>query len=50
MVAYLLYKHQADPAEQATQLTLLARQWLEAGRVPEAWRVLLLATGSPAAA
>jgi flavin reductase (DIM6/NTAB) family NADH-FMN oxidoreductase RutF len=43
MVAYLLNKHRADPAEQATQLTLLGRQWLEEGKVAEAWRVLLLA-------
>jgi flavin reductase (DIM6/NTAB) family NADH-FMN oxidoreductase RutF len=42
MVAYLLNKHRADPAEQQKQLTLLARQWLEAGRVAEAWQVLLL--------
>ena len=43
MVAYLLHKHRADAAEQATQLTLLGRQWLEEGKVAEAWRVLLLA-------
>jgi flavin reductase (DIM6/NTAB) family NADH-FMN oxidoreductase RutF len=43
MVAYLLNKHHADPAEQTTQLTLLGRQWLEEGKVAEAWRVLLLA-------
>jgi flavin reductase (DIM6/NTAB) family NADH-FMN oxidoreductase RutF len=42
MVAYLLNKHRDDTAEQQKQLTLLARQWLEAGRVAEAWRVLLL--------
>ncbi len=40
MVAYLLNKHRDDAAEQQKQLTLLARQWLEAGRVAEAWRVL----------
>jgi flavin reductase (DIM6/NTAB) family NADH-FMN oxidoreductase RutF len=44
MVAYLLNKHRTDPAEQHKQLTLLARQWLEEGRVTEAWRVLLAAT------
>ncbi len=43
MVAYLLNKHRTDPAEQAKQLTLLARQWLEEGRVAEAWQLLLLA-------
>lgn len=48
MVAYLLTKHRANPAEAAKQLTLLGRQWLDEGRVPEAWRVLLLAT-APAA-
>ncbi|WP_151088378.1 flavin reductase family protein [Hymenobacter baengnokdamensis] len=42
MVAYLLNKHRSDTAEQQKQLTLLARQWLEEGRVAEAWRVLLL--------
>ena len=42
MVAYLLNKHQGDPSEQARQLTLLAQQWLEEGRVAEAWRVLLV--------
>lgn len=42
LVAYLLHKHRADPAETTRQLTLLARQWLEEGRVAEAWRVLLL--------
>jgi flavin reductase (DIM6/NTAB) family NADH-FMN oxidoreductase RutF len=43
MVSYLLNKHRDDAAEQATQLTLLGRQWLEEGKVAEAWRVLLLA-------
>ncbi|MGI4864289.1 MAG: flavin reductase family protein [Janthinobacterium lividum] len=43
MVAYLLNKHRADATEQKQQLTLLARQWLDEGRVPEAWRVLLAA-------
>jgi flavin reductase (DIM6/NTAB) family NADH-FMN oxidoreductase RutF len=43
MVAYLLNKHQSDAAEQAKQLTILGRQWLEEGKVAEAWRVLLLA-------
>ena len=42
MVAYLLNKHRADPAEQQKQLTLLAQQWLAEGRVQEAWRVLLI--------
>ncbi|GAB3635856.1 flavin reductase family protein [Hymenobacter arcticus] len=42
MVAYLLNKHRDDAAEQQQQLTLLARQWLEEGRVAEAWRVLLV--------
>ncbi|QKG56263.1 flavin reductase family protein [Hymenobacter sp. BRD128] len=42
MVAYLLNKHRTDLAEQQKQLTLLARQWLEEGRVAEAWRVLLI--------
>ncbi|WP_254245101.1 flavin reductase family protein [Hymenobacter sp. BRD67] len=41
MVAYLLNKYRSDTAEQQKQLTLLARQWLEEGRVAEAWRVLL---------
>jgi len=53
MAAYLLNKHRADPAELSQQLTLLARQWLENGRVAEAWRVLLapeLATGAAAGA
>jgi flavin reductase (DIM6/NTAB) family NADH-FMN oxidoreductase RutF len=43
LVAYLLHKHRADTAERATQLTLLGRQWLEEGKIAEAWRVLLLA-------
>lgn len=43
MVAYLWHKHRDDTAEQAKQLTLLGRQWLEEGKVAEAWRVLLLA-------
>ena len=42
MVAYLLNKHRADPAERQKQLALLAQQWLAEGRVPEAWRVLLM--------
>jgi len=42
MVAYLLNKHRADPREQQHQLALLAQQWLEEGRVQEAWRLLLL--------
>ena len=42
MVAYLLHKHRADPAERQKQLALLARQWLAEGRVAEAWRVLLV--------
>ena len=42
MVAYLLNKHRADAAEQQRQLALLAQQWLEEGRVAEAWRVLLV--------
>ena len=42
MVAYLLSRHRADPAEQARQLTRLAAQWLDEGRVAEAWRVLSL--------
>jgi flavin reductase (DIM6/NTAB) family NADH-FMN oxidoreductase RutF len=42
MVAYLLNKHRTDPAEQARQLAQLARQWLDEGRVAEAWRVLLV--------
>lgn len=42
MVAYLLNKHQANPAEARYQLSLLARQWLEEDRVAEAWRVLLI--------
>lgn len=42
-VAQLLATHADDPAAQRHQLALLARQWLEEGRVAEAWRVLLLA-------
>ncbi|WP_223649310.1 flavin reductase family protein [Hymenobacter psoromatis] len=42
LVAYLLNKHRADPAEQQKQLALLAQQWLAEGRVQEAWRVLLI--------
>lgn len=42
LVAYLLNKHRDDAPEQVQQLTLLARQWLDEGRVAEAWRVLLL--------
>ena len=42
MVAYLLNKHRHEPTEAQHQLTLLARQWLDEGRVAEAWRVLLL--------
>jgi len=42
-VAQLLATHPDDPAAQRHQLALLARQWLEEGRVAEAWRVLLLA-------
>ncbi len=41
-VAQLLATHPDDPAAQRHQLALLARQWLEEGRVAEAWRVLLL--------
>ena len=41
MVAYLLNKHRDDAAAQQQQLTLLARQWLDEGRVAEAWRVLM---------
>ena len=41
LVAHLLHKHRHDAAEQQTQLTLLARQWLDEGRVADAWRVLL---------
>jgi len=41
-VAQLLATHADDPAAQRHQLALLARQWLEEGRVAEAWRVLLL--------
>jgi flavin reductase (DIM6/NTAB) family NADH-FMN oxidoreductase RutF len=43
MVAYLLNKHREAAAEQTQQLTLLGRQWLDEGKVSEAWRVLLLA-------
>ncbi|TDN39451.1 flavin reductase family protein [Hymenobacter sp. UV11] len=42
-VARLLAAHPDDPAALRHQLALLARQWLEEGRVAEAWRVLLLA-------
>ena len=42
MAAYLLNKHRADPKEQQHQIELLAQQWLEEGRVQEAWRLLLL--------
>ena len=43
LVANLLTRHRTDAPELRQQLTLLARQWLAAGRVAEAWRVLLLA-------
>jgi flavin reductase (DIM6/NTAB) family NADH-FMN oxidoreductase RutF len=43
MVAYLLTKHRADPAEANKQLVLLAQQWLASGRIAEAWQVLLAA-------
>ncbi len=41
-VARLLAVHPADPAAQHQQLVLLARQWLQEGRVADAWRALLL--------
>lgn len=41
MVAYLLNKHQAAPRPHLEQL---AQQWLQEGRVAEAWRVLLVKT------
>ncbi len=40
-VAHLLATY-PEPAAQQHQLALLARQWLEEGRVADAWRVLLL--------
>jgi flavin reductase (DIM6/NTAB) family NADH-FMN oxidoreductase RutF len=43
MVAYLLNKHRTDATEQKKQLTLLGQQWLDEGKIAEAWRVLLLA-------
>ena len=42
MVAYLLNRHPTDPAALETDLTQLAQQWLEEGRVVEAWKALLL--------
>lgn len=39
MVAYLLNKHPDNPTEA---LELLAQQWLEEGRVAEAWQLLTL--------
>ena len=41
-VAHLLAAY-PSPTDLRYQLTLLARQWLEAGRVADAWRALLLA-------
>ncbi|GAA4361549.1 flavin reductase family protein [Hymenobacter saemangeumensis] len=41
MVAYLLHKHQSDALELQKQLTQLAQQFLEEGRLLEAWKVLL---------
>jgi len=43
MVAYLLNKHEANPPVLRQQLTQLAQQFLAEGRLPEAWKVLLLA-------
>ncbi|AMR26059.1 flavin reductase [Hymenobacter psoromatis] len=40
-VAQLLATYPDDPSALRHQLALLARQWLQEGRVAEAWRVLL---------
>ena len=42
MVAYLLNKFDGDAAEQQKQLTHLAQQFLEEGRLAEAWKVLMM--------
>jgi flavin reductase (DIM6/NTAB) family NADH-FMN oxidoreductase RutF len=42
MVAYLLNKHHDDAPELRKQLMLLGRQFLEEGRLAEAWKALLL--------
>ncbi|GGF25326.1 flavin reductase family protein [Hymenobacter cavernae] len=43
LVAYTLNKHYGNPSEQRRQLMLLGKQFLEEGRVQEAWKTLLLA-------
>jgi flavin reductase (DIM6/NTAB) family NADH-FMN oxidoreductase RutF len=42
MVAYTLNKYRDDAAALPQQLMLLGRQFLEEGRVAEAWKVLLM--------
>ncbi|WP_246850016.1 flavin reductase family protein [Rufibacter roseolus] len=41
LYAYLLHKHQNNPPEAERQIHLLAQQFLEEGRVTEAWKALL---------
>ena len=47
LVAYVLNKHRDDAPEQRKQLTLLGRQYLDEGRLREAWQVLLLSQDAP---
>lgn len=42
LVAYVLNNYRDDAPEQRKQLTLLGRQFLDEGRLLEAWKVLLL--------
>lgn len=49
LVAYTLNKYRDDPAELKKHLTLLGKQFLEEGKLHEAWRVLLLAPAGAAA-
>lgn len=42
LVAYVLNRYRDDAPERRKQLTLLGRQFLDEGRLLEAWKVLLL--------
>ncbi|GAB2783004.1 hypothetical protein HNQ93_002247 [Hymenobacter luteus] len=44
-MSYTLNKFQEDPARQRQELMQLGKQLLEDGRLPDAWKVLLLAAG-----
>lgn len=45
IVSYTLNKFQEDPTQQRQELMQLGKQLLEEGRLPDAWKVLLLAAG-----